>query len=142
MTAQNKALARRVFEEAFNAGNLDVIDEVATDTFVNYDAALPEPGIGIEAAKASIAAYRDAFPDLKLTIKEQIAEGDRVVTRWIARGTHKGELMGMPPTGRQATVTGITIDLIQNGRISESRTNWDTLGLLQQLGAIPATATV
>lgn len=142
MSAENKALSRRVFEEAFNAGNLDVMDEVGADTFVNYDAALPEPGVGIEAAKASIGAYRDAFPDLKITIEEQIAEGDRVVTRWTAKGTHRGELMGMPATGKQATVTGITIDLIKGGRITESRTNWDTLGLLQQLGAIPASATV
>ena len=98
--------------------------------------------MGIDAAKASIAGYRDAFPDLKVTIEDQIAEGDRVVTRWKAKGTQQGELMGMPATGKQATVTGITIDLIKSGRITESRTNWDTLGLLQQLGAIPATARV
>ncbi len=113
MSAANKALAKRVLEEAFNAGNLAIMDEILADGFVNYDAALPEPGVGIDAAKASVTGYRDAFPDLKITIEEQIAEGDRVVTRWTARGTHQGDLMGIPPTGKQATVTGITIDPIE-----------------------------
>ena len=141
MSAENKALSRRILEDAFNAGNLSAMDEILAETFVNYDAALPEPGIGIEAAKASVAGYREAFPDLKITIEEQIADGDRVVTRWIGRGTHQGDLMGIPATGKQATVTGITIDTIAGGRITESRTNWDTLGLLQQIGVVPALAT-
>lgn len=140
MSAENKALSKRLLDEAFNAGNLAVMDEILADGFVNYDAALPEPGIGIDAAKASVTGYRDAFPDLKITIEEQIAEGGSVTTRWTARGTHQGELMGIPATGKQATVTGITIDRIANGRITESRTNWDALGLLQQIGAIPAMA--
>ena len=141
MSAEKK-LARRLFEEAFNAGNVDVADEILSDRFVNYDSALPEPTVGIDAAKASINGYRGAFPDLRVTIEEQIAEGDRVVTRWSAKGTHQGELFGMSPTGKQATVTGITIDVIEGDRILESRTNWDALGLMQQLGAIPAAATV
>lgn len=141
MSAENKALSRRVLDEAFTKGDIDVVDAIFAKNFVNYDAALPEPTVGIEAAKASIAAYRDAFPDMRLTVEEQIAEGDAVVTRWTAKGTHQGALMGIAPTGKQATVTGITIDRIANGRIVESRTNWDTLGLLQQLGAVPALAT-
>ena len=140
MSAANKALSKRILDEAFNAGKLAVMDEILADGFVNYDAALPEPGVGIDAAKASVSGYRDAFPDLKITIEDQIAEGDSVVTRWTARGTHQGGLMGIPATGKQATVTGITIDRIADGRITESRTNWDTLGLLQQIGAIPAMA--
>lgn len=137
----NKALSRRLLEEAFNAGNLAVIDELVTTDFVNHDAALPEPTVGPDAAKASIGAYRAGFPDLRITIEDQIAEGNRVVTRWSAKGTNQGEMMGMPPTGKQATVTGITIDLVVDGRIAESRTNWDTLGMLQQLGVVPAMAT-
>ena len=140
MSAENKAIARRLVEEAFNEGKLEVVDELAAPGIVSYDSALPEPLVGIDATKASIAAYRDAFPDLKLTVEEQIAEGDLVVTRWTARGTHQGELMGMAPTGKEATVTGITIDRLENGRIAESRTNWDSLGLMQQLGAVPALA--
>jgi steroid delta-isomerase-like uncharacterized protein len=137
----NKALSRRLLEEAFNAGNVDVVDELVSPDFVNHDAALPEAMIGPDAAKGSITAYRAAFPDLRLTIEEQIAADTGVATRWSAKGTHQGELMGIPATGKQATVTGITIDRIVDDRIAESWTNWDTLGLLQQLGVVPVLAT-
>jgi steroid delta-isomerase-like uncharacterized protein len=137
----NKALSRRLLEEAFNAGNIDVIDELVTTDFVNHDAALPEPMVGPDAAKATISGYRTAFPDLRITIEEQIADDQGVATRWSAKGTHEGDLMGMAPTGKQATVTGITIDRIVDGRIAESWTNWDTLGMLQQLGVVPVLAT-
>ena len=140
MSAENKALARRFFLEAFNEGNVSVVDELCTPDVVTHDSALPEPLIGIEATKASVTGYRDAFPDLQITIEEQVAEGDIVVTRWSARGTHQGDLIGIAPTGKQATVTGITIDRFSNGRVAESRTNWDTLGMLQQLGVVPALA--
>ena len=141
MSAETKAIARRFLEEAFNGGKLDVVDELVAPEFVNHDAALPEPAIGIEAAKASITGYRDAFPDLRLTIEQQVAEGEYVTTRWSARGTHQGDLMGIAATGKQATVTGITIDRIVDGRFVESWTNWDTLGLMQQLGVVPSLAT-
>jgi steroid delta-isomerase-like uncharacterized protein len=140
MSAETKAVARRLLEEAFNSGNLDVVDELVSPEFVNHDAALPEPAVGIEASKASITGYREAFPDLRLTIEQQLAEGEYVATRWSARGTHQGDLMGIAPTGKQATVTGITVDRIVDGRFVESWTNWDTLGLMQQLGVIPALA--
>lgn len=141
MSAETKEIARRFLEEAFNGGNLGVVDELVAPEFVNHDAALPEPTTGIEAAKASIAGYRDAFPDLRLTIEQQVAEGEYVTTRWTARGTHQGDLFGMTATGKQATVTGITIDRIVDGKFVESWTNWDTLGLMQQLGVVPALAT-
>ena len=141
MSAETKEIARRLIDEAFNGGNLDVVDELVSPEFVNHDAALPEPTRGVEAAKASIAAYRAAFPDLRLTIEQQVGEGEFVTTRWSATGTHQGDLMGMTATGKQATVTGITIDRIVDGRFVESWTNWDTLGLMQQLGVVPALAT-
>jgi steroid delta-isomerase-like uncharacterized protein len=137
----NKALSRRLLEEAFNAGNIDVVDELVTPDFVNHDAALPKAMVGPDAAKASIQGYRSAFPDLRLTIEEQIADDQGVATRWSAKGTHESDLMGVPPTGKQATVTGITIDRIVDGRIAETWTNWDTLGMLQQLGVVPVLAT-
>jgi steroid delta-isomerase-like uncharacterized protein len=137
----NKALSRRLLDEAFNAGNMGVVDEVLAPDVVNHDPALPAPSVGLDAAKANIQGYRTGFPDLRITIEEQIADGDRVATRWSAKGTHEGELMGMPATGKQATVTGITIDRIVDGKIAESWTNWDTLGMLQQLGVVPAMAT-
>jgi len=141
MSAETKALARRFLEEVFNGGNLDLVEELVAPGFVNHDAAMPEPLVGIEAAKATISGYRAAFPDLRITIEEQIGEGEYVTSRWMARGTHEGDLMGITATGKQATVTGITIDRIANGRFVESWTNWDTLGLLQQLGVAPALAT-
>ena len=137
----NKALSRRLMEEAFNAGNLDVVDELVATGFVNHDPATPESAVGPDAAKANISGYRAAFPDLRIKVEDQIADGDRVVTRWSAKGTHQGELLGIPPTGKQSTVTGITIDLFVDGRIAESWSNWDTLGMLQQLGVVPALAT-
>ena len=137
----NKALSRRLLEEAFNAGNIDVVDELLTNDFVNHDAALPKPMIGPDAAKASISGYRTAFPDLRIKIEEQIADDAAVATRWSAKGTQEGALMGVAATGKEATVTGITIDRIVDGRIAESWTNWDTLGMLQQLGVVPVLAT-
>ena len=141
MSAETKAISRRLLEEAFNGGNLAVVDELVDAGFVNHDPATGGQAHGIEGAKANIGAYRAAFPDLRIAIERQLAEGDYVVTRWTARGTHHGELMGLAPTGKQSTVTGITIDRIRAGRIVESWSNWDTLGMLQQLGAIQALTT-
>ena len=138
MSAENKALARRLVEEAFNAGRLEVVDELVASDFVEHDPSLTEEVRGPAGVKELIAGYRAAFPDIRITIEDQIADGDYVVSRWSGTGTHQGELMGMPATGKQATVTGITIDRIVDGRIAESWDNWDTLGLMQQLGAIPA----
>ncbi len=118
-----------------------MVDELVSTGFVNHDPAIPESTVGPDAAKASIEGYRTAFPDLRITVEDQIAENDRVVTRWSAKGTHQGELLGIPATGKQSTVTGITIDLVVDGRIAESWTNWDTLGMLQQLGVVPALVT-
>lgn len=141
MSAANKALARRIVEEAFTAGRLEVVDELVARDYVGHDPSLPEDARGPEGVKELIAGYRAAFPDIRVTVEDQIAEGDMVVTRWAATGTHQGELMGMPPTGKQGTVTGMTIDRIADGKIVESWDNWDTLGLMQQLGAVPAPAT-
>jgi steroid delta-isomerase-like uncharacterized protein len=140
MIEPNKAIARRIVEEMFNEGRLDAADEIVTPDFIGHDPASPEPIMGPEGLKRNVEGYRTAFPDVRLSIEEEIAEGDRVVTRWTARGTHQAELFGIPATGKQATVTGMTIDRIVDGRIVESWTNWDTLGLLQQLGAFPAMA--
>jgi steroid delta-isomerase-like uncharacterized protein len=142
MSDANKATSRRVFDDAFNRGELGAMDEICLPTIVEHDAAMPEDTIGVEAAKQLIAGYRAAFPDLVLTIEEQVGEGDLVASRWTAHGTHEGELMGVAPTGKQATVSGITIDRFEDGRIAESWTNWDTLGLLKQLGAVPIASRV
>jgi steroid delta-isomerase-like uncharacterized protein len=136
MYEENKALARRLFEDIWNKGNLDAFDDIYAPDIVNHT--LP-PGIpqGIEGNKMFTKMYLTAFPDTKMTIDLQIAEGDKVVTRWHAQGTHKGELMGIPATGKQATVTGIAIDRIAGGRIVESWGEFDQMGMMQQLGVVP-----
>lgn len=136
-----KAIARRETDEIFNKGNLDIIDEIISPDYVGHDPASPEPIRGHEGLKAMITGYRSAFPDISVTIEQQIAEGDTVVTRWTARGTHEGELFGIAPTGKQGTVTGISIERIVDGKVVEDHTNWDTFGLMQQIGAIPTPTT-
>ena len=101
---------------------------------------MPEPLRGPDAFQAQCEGYRAAFPDLSMTIEHQVAEGDYVVTRWTARGTHQGELMGIPPTGNSVTTSGISIERVADGRIVEDHTEWDALGLMQAVGAIPAMA--
>ncbi|HZU20890.1 MAG TPA: ester cyclase [Gaiellaceae bacterium] len=130
--------SKRILDEVFGAGNYEVADELIAADAQGHDPALPQPTIGPEGLKEAARGYRGAFPDLTMSIQQVVAEGDSVAIRWTARGTHKGDLFGIAPTGKQGTVTGITIDRWANGKIAESWTNWDTLGLLQQLGAVPA----
>jgi steroid delta-isomerase-like uncharacterized protein len=139
MSEDLKAVARQVIE-IFNTGNLDLADDVIADDYVGHDPTSPEPLQGRDAFKAQVALYRGAFSDLELTIDDELAEGDRVVTRWTGRGTHDGELFGISATGNTTTVTGISISRIADGKIVEDWSNWDALGLMQQLGAVPAMA--
>jgi steroid delta-isomerase-like uncharacterized protein len=140
MSETNKIVSRRLNEEAFNQGKIDVIEELVAPTCVNHDPATGDTK-GPEGTRELIEGYRSAFPDLKITIEEQIAEGDLVASRWTGTGTHKGELLGIAATGKETTVTGITIEKVKDGKIVESWTNWDTLGLMRQLGVIPAMTT-
>ena len=137
MSEENKEKARRFLEEAFNEGNLDVADELFTSDYVLHDPSLPEEMRGPEGVKGVVQMYRSAFPDTNITVEDQIAEEERVVTRWTGRGTHQGELMGIPPSGNQVEVSGITISRFEGGKIAEDWTNYDTLGMMQQIGAIP-----
>jgi steroid delta-isomerase-like uncharacterized protein len=140
MSEENKRVSRRLVEEAFRGGRLEVVDELVDQSYEGHDPGSPDVIRGPEGVKQLIQGYRTAFPDLDIRIEDQLAEGDKVASRWSARGTHQGELFGVPPTGKESRVTGITIDRISGGKIVESHDNWDTLGLLQQLGAIPAQA--
>lgn len=135
MSDQNKALMRRGIEEVWSQGKFDILDELVASDFVGHMA--PVDNHGPEGVKQYFSTLRAAFPDLHFTIEDQIAEGDRVATRWTARATHKGEFQGVPPTGRQGVVTGITISRVADGKVVEGWTNLDELGLLQQLGVIP-----
>lgn len=136
-TEENKAASLRAKEELFNRGNLDVAEELFAPDFVYH-----EPGgedwHGPEGVKEYVTMMRAAFPDLHLTIEDQAAEGDRVAYRWTARGTHRGELMGIPPTDRRVTVAGIAIARFSNGKTEEMWESYDALGMMQQLGVVPS----
>ncbi|HLF25268.1 MAG TPA: ester cyclase [Anaerolineae bacterium] len=136
---QNKAGSRRFFEEVWGKGNLAVIDELTASSFVDHNAA---PGLppGVEGLKQFVTLYRTGFPDMQVTVDDLIAEGDKVVIRWTARGVNTGPLFGMPATGKSATVTGITIERKVDGMTVEGWNNFDQVGMLQQLGVAPAPA--
>jgi steroid delta-isomerase-like uncharacterized protein len=135
-TEDNKATDRRFIEEGWNQGNTAVFDELLAADYVGHDPSGPMHGP--EGFKQLYVTYRTAFPDTHLTIEEQIAEGDMVASRWTATGTHQGPLMGIPPSGKRVTIAGITITRFASGKPAEAWFNYDTLGMLQQIGAIPA----
>jgi steroid delta-isomerase-like uncharacterized protein len=139
MSEENKALTRRSWEIG-SEGSLetlgDALQEVYADDIVMHE---PDEDVrGIEGLKQYVSMIRSALPDLHLTLEDDIAEGNKVVSRWAAQGTHRGELMGIAPTGNQVAITGITIHRIEDGKIVEEWENWDALGLMQQIGAVPS----
>ena len=134
-TEENKAVIRRVIEEVWNKGNLAVADEVIANNYV-FDAAGQEFK-GPEGLKQAVTIYRTAFPDFHITIDDMVAEGDKVASRFTVRGTHKGDLMGIAPTGKQVTVTGTAFNRLVGGKEVEARASMDQLGMLQQMGVVP-----
>jgi len=132
--------SRRIFEEVWNEKKLNVIDELITADYVHHDSQSAEVQRGIEGYKQFVNFYLSAFPDLRFTIDDEIEAENSVVTRWTVTGTHHGDMPGLPRTGKPISLTGITIARLNNGKISESWNNWDALGMMQQLGAIPAEA--
>lgn len=127
-------LVERFTDEAWNGGNLDLIDELFAPDYVGHDAPRPEPVRGPEGMKEFLRMYRHAFSDAVITLDDVIIAGDKVVTRWTGRGTHDGDLMGIPPTGTPVAFTGIRIFRVANGQIAEGWVVWDTFGLMRQLG--------
>ena len=135
---ENKTLVRRDFEEIWIKGNLDVIDEIYDANFVKYSNDDKPKVHGPEELKQTATVHRTTFPDMQFAIEDMVAEGDKVAVRWTFTGTHKGKLVvGIPPTGLQATMTGIAIYRITGGKIMEIWVNSDVLGLWLQLGVIP-----
>ena len=138
MSEENKALAHRFHMDIFQQGNLGVVYELISPDFVwHAPAAPPEWVHGPEGVRRAATELRTAYPDLDLTHEDTVAEGDRVMIRWIMRGTHNGPLMGIPATGKSVTVAGIDVFRIAGGQIVELWQHWDQLGMLQQLGVIP-----
>jgi steroid delta-isomerase-like uncharacterized protein len=137
-TEANKAIVRRFIDEVFNEGKLAAIAEVVDRGYIMHGTT-PEVR-GQQGMQEFVTTYRTALPDYHCTIEDQVAEGDKVVTRWTVRGTQRGELDGIPPTGKPVTLAGIVIDRIANGRMAETWQQADVLGMMQQLGLIPAPA--
>lgn len=138
-TDQNKNLVHRFFDEMCNQRKLDIADELFAANHVYHDPQTPA-GPGPEGMKRVLSAYQSAFPDAHWTVFETIISGDQVITRWQGKGTQKKELNGIPATGKSVAVEGIWIHRFANNKIVESWNVWDTLGMLQQLGVVPAMA--
>ena len=131
-----KAIARRFTEDLWDKGEFAVADEIIAPDFVDHDPVSGQ-GPGPGGYKEMVGAFRAAFPDLRVKNEDVIAEGDKVVARWTARGTHNGALMNIPPTGRQVTLKGVDVLRIEGGKIVERWGEFDALGMLRQLGATP-----
>jgi steroid delta-isomerase-like uncharacterized protein len=133
---ENKALVRRFVEGFWNEGNTSAVDELMVS-----DAEIHMPTgevVDVDGLKGFAGTFRESFPDWHSTFEELVAEGDRVAERWTGRGTHLGELQGIPPTGKRVEVPGSVFYRIVNGKIVEFRGQLDMMGLMQQLGVIPS----
>jgi steroid delta-isomerase-like uncharacterized protein len=135
--AENKAVAVRFNEDVWGRGDEAALEELLAPDFVEHDP-LPGQSPDREGHRQILAAFRSAFPDLHVTTEDVVAEGEKVVSRWTARGTHQGELMGIAPTGNGVTIKGIDVLRISGGRIVERWAQSNDLELMQQLGAVPA----
>ena len=134
MSEKQETIVRRMFEEVWNKGKLDAVDQLFTTDYVNNDPV--NQTRGQKAFKDVVTKYRNAFPDCRLDIDELISTGDKVIVRWRYSGTHTGQLEGIKPTGRRVSGSGITINTFSGDRIREAFVNWDALGLMQQLGVV------
>ena len=139
MSVVNKALVRRLYEEAFGQGKPEVLDEVVDPNYVCWDPNAEGGAVrGLETLKGEIAYFHQGFPeDFFWRVEEQVAEGDKVTTRYTMGGTHQGEFFGVPATGKRGEISGINIDRVEGGKVVEEWASYDLLGGMRQLGAIP-----
>ena len=137
MEQANKALVRRYYDEVFNQRDVALVDQIAVSDYVEHDP-FPGHGDGLADLKARVELILGAMNPLRFDVQDIVAEGDKVVVRWVQRGAQSGAFMGIPATGRQFTMAGIDIHRLRDGRLAEHWHVVDLLGLLQQLGALPA----
>ncbi len=138
MSADNRSVVRRLYEEVWNKRRLEVVNEIISPSHALHDANVSGSAIGPEAYKRVVTRWVTAFPDLRFTIEDTVCEKDKLVVSWNISGTHKGEYLGIAPTNKKISVDGITINHIASGKIMDSYASWDALGMMQQLGAVPA----
>jgi steroid delta-isomerase-like uncharacterized protein len=134
----NVSLVRRFFEEVLNKTDMKVAEAILAPNFVMYYPTTREPLRGVEGLKEVHLSYVAGFPDWQFRIEEEIPAGDKVVVRWSGSGTHSGDLMGIPPTGKRVNLTGISIFRLAGGRIAEDRVEANALRMMQDLGVIPS----
>jgi steroid delta-isomerase-like uncharacterized protein len=134
----NKQIVRRVIEEAWNQGKTEVVSELVANNCRFHDEVFPHLNQGAENLRRHIESCRAGFPDLKFSIDDTIAERDEVVVHWTAKGTHKGQFLGMPPTNKKASVTGTSIYRLEGSKIVESWANWNLMSMMEQLGVSSA----
>ena len=134
--AENEAVVRRFVEEVMNGGNLAEVDDLISANHANHDPTAPDVPPGPEGIRQLIGMYRAAFPDIHFHTGEMFAVEDRVAHRWTFTGTHRGEILGVEPTGRKVEVSGVEINHVEAGKISASYTISDAMGLMRQLGAL------
>jgi steroid delta-isomerase-like uncharacterized protein len=134
MSEANKALAQAFYTHVWNAHNPGATGELYAENYADHDPSIPNQPAGAEGASQVFGGFIAAFPNIHFHVDFQLAEGDKVVTRWSATGTHSGPMMGIPPTGKTATITGVDIFRIADGKIAERWGNFDMAGLLRQLG--------
>ncbi len=135
-TEENKAIVRRLLEDIWTRGKLGLVDEIFATSFVRHGPSVEGEVRGREGFKRLVTMYRTTYPDLRIRLEDQVTEGTLVVTRWTAQGTHRGELMGIAPTGKPITVAGVIIDRVASGNIEAEWAYYDALGMLQQLGVV------
>ena len=136
---ENKKKVRRFMEEAFGHDKPELLEDLLDPDFVRYDPYIEAGAVrGVQTVKENIVWFHSVFPDLTCTIEDQVAEGEKVVSRYTIRGTHQGEeFFGVPATGKRMEMRGIQIDRFEGGKLVEERAEFDLLGVLQQLGTIP-----
>jgi steroid delta-isomerase-like uncharacterized protein len=134
---ENKEMMRRFMEEGFGQGNTEVVEEIVDTDFVCWDPNSETGEIrGLETIKGEVGYFRSAFPDFHWTVEDQVAEGDKVTTRYTLGGTHQGEFFGVPASGRRVEISGINVDRFEGGKLVEEWASYDLLGAMRQMGAV------
>lgn len=138
MSAENKAIIRRLYEEIWNKRKVELVSQIISPSHALQAPNVSGSAVGPEAYKRQLMLFFAGYPDLRFSVEDIIAEEDKVVACWTFSGTHKGEYLGIPATNKKVSVDGITIHHIAKGKIMDSYSNWDALGMMQQLGVVPA----
>jgi steroid delta-isomerase-like uncharacterized protein len=136
----NAAIARQWFEQFWNQKKFDTIEQLVSPDCRLHGHADNDEVVGMAEFQQFAQALQKAFPDIQIEVEDTISEGDRTVARWVSRGTHQGEFMGIPPTGKKIFVRGVSVVRFSDGKMVESWDSWDKFGMLQSLGALPETS--